>query len=437
LVLLSPLHGAKGAAVTLLRAFALHLYSKRFPAAYIAEMQFSDNRIRAFCIEPYSRSTEEIVSEHILPEILPALLIHPSLGYAANSTSLSSSNNPNTLFRCLWTEDNVFPDLLRVLVLTQACQERLSLRDRSWFLPNEVKIQKLQESVDKFVQKLQLALAHAIAVSNTDRPSVDLFDWRLFSLVLHISLKSGSSRFPAPILERARTLWAQFDAPQTAFEPIFQSHETQKYIGTEFWNFKSPSLAELTPSLRAPLPIRNPFTDAVLENSVLPEIPTKRDYEEQLCAVGSETIFKDLHHWHSGRLIEALENSLADDGAATYGSSEQNMQKYMDFVEKYSSSFKSEAEPWRPIRNADRTRATKYAAEIQLELKSGTKQNANAKGDRESVKRLDGSGDPAQRRKALEIAYKTHSGRVARDICIIKIILEQWKGTQSGSEDED
>lgn len=445
----------------MMRSLILQLYSQRISVSFLGEIKFSDNRIYSFCWEPYDRRTEIELFKGILPKLqalaksLPAL---PSRPVASIATALDAVKGnwrfAVTADACkhLLTaapKDAIAFDLVKVAVFHAVLLKHLSLQERAWRLP-EACAASISAPLSKFFLSLATEFDTSLdaGTQNSDRATsvelVDLFDWRVFSLLLHSLLVSKSqdlalTKFSAPILEDIKALWALVSSQPLT--PLFTAEPLKKLLGSGLFDLSTLKPLEPLDNHSEPLPIRSPITDAIL-GDLKPRLPRHGDYELQKSVSASSKKFFDEWHWHSGRKITLEESSLSDDGAGTYGGGARNTQSYLNFVERFSQSLLVKPS-WKPrvrTANPDPDLRKRTQAEIDEENTSLTAKGANnqalrrAKEAADELQKLnnlekDSEGTPlAEKRRQMEsFRGNSRTATAEADFKIVDLIIEQFQ----------
>jgi hypothetical protein len=436
-VMLSSLRGFDAGQVTdIARAYVLYLYSERISMAEISPIQFTDNRIFTFCLEPYDRRMElKIVPA--LKSLLQANFAKDSVAsdapltvskeYIAGARSwrwIVSTQAAKALFATQ-------PALAKVFLLHTAFLGNTSLRDRSWRVP-AFKAGKGVETLRSFLCSVTTHLDSAtVALGSAnhavDVTVVDLIDWRMFVLLVKSfssskgSLKLADLGLPADVVADLTASWKE--ASSTALEPLFAADALQAF-GDILEAFESVKIDSTHTD--EPLPIRSPITDAILTDMV-PPLPTRKDYSVQEELGSSNQKFFDDWHWHSGRKITTEESSLADDGTDSYGGN--SMQNYVSFIEKFSASLSAKPQ-WKPrLRSANP--ASDPIKEMQAELDKETsdpKKNRLAKDEiLKLTNQLGHSNNRAVQRRTLErFRPTTKTAQVETDFLLLDRLQAEW-----------
>jgi ATP-dependent RNA helicase DDX60 len=462
-MLVSPMWRTTGTISILLRTLILQLFSQRVSLAFLAELKFSDNRIYTFCWEPYDRRAEIELFKAVgskLPAFVAALPAPKSRADAQKGVTAAFNSQSRDWRYALTVEackhmlasskDAVLVDLAKVTVVHSVLLKHLSLQERAWRLPEAA--QSATSALTKFYcafsQELTVCLEAAADLVQEDESSsvtlVDLFDWRVFSVLLHCLLSSKSQdlaqmKLTPAIADEIPKLWgAVSSAP---LFPLFSSDSLKALHGSGLFDFSTLKPLEPLDSASEPLPIRSPITDAIL-GDLKPRLPRNRDYELQKSLAAGSKKFFDEWHWHSGRKITLEESSLSDDGAGAYGSSARNTQSYLNFVERFAQSLLMKPS-WKPrvrTANPDPDIKKKVQAEIDDENASPAAAKSNnqaARRSKEAADELqklnnldkDAEGTPLPEKRRMLESFKGNSrtATVEADFKVIDVMVEQFQ----------
>eukprot|EP01122_Echinamoeba_exundans_P010665 TRINITY_DN4042_c0_g1_i2.p1 TRINITY_DN4042_c0_g1~~TRINITY_DN4042_c0_g1_i2.p1 ORF type:complete len:1899 (+),score=464.46 TRINITY_DN4042_c0_g1_i2:266-5962(+) len=462
-MLISPLWRTTGTISLLLRTLVLQLFSQRVSLAFLAELKFSDNRIYTFCWEPYDRRTELELFKAVgskLPgfvSTIPKTKTRPDAQKGVTSALESHSRDWRfalTAEACKHvlssSKDATLVDLSKIAAVQSVLLKHLSLQERAWRLPDasQPASSLLAKFYAAYSDELVVCLDAAAALVQEDEPSsvtlVDLFDWRVFTVLLHCLLSSKSQdlsqmKLSTAISDEISKLWGSISS--APLFPLFTSDSLKALLGSGLFDFSSLKPLEPLDSDSEPLPVRSPITDAIL-GDLKPRLPRQRDYELQKSLASSSKKFFDEWHWHSGRKITLEESSLTDDGAGAYGSSARNTQSYLNFVERFSQSLLMKPS-WKPrVRTANPDPDIKKKTQAEIDDENATaavakSNNQAARRSKEAADELqklnnlekDAEGTPlAEKRRMLEsFRGNSRTATVEADFKVIDVIVEQFQ----------